>query len=55
MNLFAKEKDELVSDGIFPFLCLDQIPGIKLRLQKGKWEVIASFLVYVCNVCMLGS
>ena len=34
-------------DGIFPFLCLDQIPGIKLRQQKGKLEVITSFVVDV--------
>ena len=42
-----KEKDELAGDGIFPFLCLDQIPGIELRQQKGKLEVITSFVVYV--------
>ena len=37
----------MAGDGIFPFLCLDQIPGIKLRQQKGKLEVITSFVVYV--------
>ena len=49
MNLFAKEKD-----GIFPFLCLDQILGIKFRQQKGKLEVITSFVVYVRTLCILG-